>query len=141
MALLLQPTRLLPTQLIQQLAAATRLRSLADHSKRVITGNLTVMGVVKPRPTFWNRCVLDRHGRLVLFEKPNTPLILWAVCSFLDFVVGHSLWVNSPLHTLFRMLAFGFIFIWAWLELSQGTTYLRRLLGFIVLVFILVHNL
>lgn len=73
----------------------------------------------------------DKQGRIVILQAPNVPLICWFILTILDL-----LWsTNQPkAHYFFRMLSFGFIFTWAWLEISSGVNYFRRMLGLFVLI-------
>ncbi len=74
-----------------------------------------------------------------MFQKPNTPLIVWAVCSVLLRII-HEPGALTPTPVFEQLLAavqFGSIFTWSWLEIFQGTNYLRRALGLIVMFFIL----
>lgn len=72
----------------------------------------------------------DNKGQIVLFQAPNAPLICWFI-----LVILNLLWSsNQPkAHHLFHMLSFGFIFTWAWLEITSGVNYFRRALGLLVL--------
>jgi hypothetical protein len=73
----------------------------------------------------------DKQGRIVLFQAPNSPLICWFILVILDFFWSS----NQPkIHYLFHMLRFGFIFTWAWLEITSGVNYFRRALGLLVLI-------
>ncbi|MGQ3890122.1 hypothetical protein ACQUW5_13965 [Legionella sp. CNM-1927-20] len=73
----------------------------------------------------------DKQGRIVLFQMPNWPLILWFIFAVLDFLWSS----NQPkIHYLLQMLSFGFIFTWAWLEITSGVNYFRRTLGLLVLI-------
>ncbi len=72
----------------------------------------------------------DKYGRVVLFEAPNIPLISWAVCT----VVGALIEEPSTLHNIINVVAFGSLFTWAWLEIADGTTYFRRVLGVAIMV-------
>lgn len=73
----------------------------------------------------------DKKGQIVLFQAPNSPLIGWFIFATLNF-----LWSgNQPkVHSLFHALSFGFIFTWAWLEITSGVNYFRRTLGLLVLI-------
>lgn len=73
----------------------------------------------------------DKQGRIVIFQAPNSPLIGWFIFTLLSL-----LWsTNQPkIDYLFAMLSFGFIFTWAWLEITSGVNYFRRALGLIVLI-------
>ncbi len=72
-----------------------------------------------------------------LFEKPNTPLITWAVCLLAGKMIAHTSLHDTVLHRLLELVSFGALFTWAWLELFQGRNNFRRALGLIVLVAIL----
>lgn len=73
----------------------------------------------------------DKNGRVVIAQTPNLPLIGWMI-----FTILNLLWSsNQPqIHALFGTLSFGFIFTWAWLELTDGVNYFRRTLGLIVII-------
>jgi hypothetical protein len=71
----------------------------------------------------WRDLFKDKDGKVVLIERPNLPLIGWLV--FL--ALGH-LFDSAGC----RWLSTAFIFTWAFLEITQGTTYFRRALGVIV---------
>ena len=79
--------------------------------------------------TFLEKCYKDNSGRVVLYQTPNLPLIVWIVTTLL----GH-IFATGELHEALSLIAFGAIFTWAWLELFQGSSYFRRVLGLIVLV-------
>ena len=79
----------------------------------------------------WHNFFKDKDGRVVIFQTPNAPLIGWFIFSILNL-----LWtIRHPKEIyLFHMLSFGFIFTWAWLEITSGVNYFRRTLGLIVLI-------
>jgi len=89
--------------------------------------------------TFWDRCLKDKKGQLVLFQKPNAPLITWVVCSVLLRIIGRpdSLTPTPVYQQILYALQFGSIFTWSWLEIFQGSSYARRVLGLIVMFFII----
>lgn len=80
----------------------------------------------------------DSQNRVVIFQLPNWPLILWFVFALLDLLWSSS---QPKMHLIFHMLRFGFIFTWAWLEITCGVNYFRRTLGFLVLIAVVVSNL
>jgi hypothetical protein len=90
---------------------------------------------VDVRVTFWDKCFRDRHGRVVLAQMPNLPLIVWLVATL----------ATRPLlgkwELLARAIATGAIFTWAWLELFDGDNYFRRALGLVVFMSIFVGYL
>jgi hypothetical protein len=76
---------------------------------------------------FWD----DKHGHFVVWQKPNTVLIIWFVTVVLTIIL--------PDGFLERDLSFiGELAIIAWgiMELGWGVNYFRRLLGFCVLLLI-----
>jgi hypothetical protein len=70
----------------------------------------------------------DERGRLVLWQAPNPPLWLWLASS-----VGERL-LSGRSQQVAGLLAFGALFTWGWLELFEGVTGFRRLLGSVVLI-------
>jgi hypothetical protein len=76
----------------------------------------------------------DKQGRIVLFQMPNAPLICWFILVILNFFWNN----NQPkVDYILQMLRFGFIFTWAWLELTSGVNYFRRALGLLVLIIVI----
>ena len=70
----------------------------------------------------------DRKGKIIVWQTPNIPLIGWALFSVLTHVLPVNKWQIAV-----GYISFGFIFTWAWLELTQGASYFRRILGIVVL--------
>ena len=70
----------------------------------------------------------DDRGRLVLWQVPNPPLILWGVATAATWML------EGDAAEVAALVAFGAIFTWGWLELTSGVTPFRRLLGAVVLV-------
>lgn len=70
----------------------------------------------------------DSKGNVVIWQAPNVPLIGWAVCLLLTRLLPAGSW-----HTLAEYTGFGFLFTWAWLEITQGENYFRKTLGIVVL--------
>lgn len=75
--------------------------------------------------------VKDKNNQVVLFQQPNLPIIVAAI----SFVVGHLL--SGSLSNIFLALAFGAFFTWAWLEVFQGATPIRRIMGASVIILLL----
>lgn len=72
----------------------------------------------------------DKHGKVVVFQSPNIPIGLWFICTIFAKFTNAS----STLHHILETVGFGALFTWAWLEIFQGTTYFRRILGGLILV-------
>ena len=71
----------------------------------------------------------DKHGKTVVWQNFNLPIILWAVFALLS-----KIFKTGDLHTFLSVIAFGLIFTWAWLEINQGASPFRRMLGAIVMI-------
>lgn len=80
-------------------------------------------------PNAFHRFFSDRNGRTVIAQRPNAPLIAWAVAAAVA-------WVLPPgrAHDVVAFVASAFLFTWAWLELTDGDSPFRRVLGGVVLV-------
>ena len=72
----------------------------------------------------------EGHQTIILF--PNLPLILWAV-----FLLAAKFVQGSPWHALLSAASTVSLVVWALLEIVKGTSAFRRVLGSVVLVFIL----
>lgn len=76
--------------------------------------------------------IRDRDGRVVLYQHPNLPAIIWIVSSLLSFVL------SGTLQQIIMIMAYGSGILWALLELTMGVNYFRRVLGAIVLIALLI---
>ncbi|MEY9855890.1 hypothetical protein ABH935_001494 [Catenulispora sp. GAS73] len=81
---------------------------------------------------FWR----DADGRVVLAQWPNLPLIGWLVFAALAGISGGGHWRSAA-----EFVSSAFLFTWAYLELTQGVNYFRRLLGLAVLVVVVSSHL
>lgn len=81
--------------------------------------------------SFLDKCFKDKNNAVVIGQRPNLPIFLF----ILSFLLSKL--VESPnLQESFSSIGTLFLFAWAWLELTEGANYLRRLLGFTVMVII-----
>ena len=88
--------------------------------------------------TFIDRLWKDKNGNQTLLEKPNAPLIGWAFFGLISLALPDGSWRRAA-----QIISFGFLFTWAWLEIHSGRTYLRRVLGVVIMVMIIynrIHN-
>lgn len=76
----------------------------------------------------------DSKGRLVIWQRPNIPLIGWLFFKFLSTIV-HSKQSN------FSNVSTAFLFTWAYLEIASGKSYFRRVLGAVIMAAVLVGYL
>lgn len=70
----------------------------------------------------------DARGRRVIAQPPNAPLVAWALCG----AAAYLLPPGRP-HDVAAFLSSAFLFTWAWLELTDGDSPFRRVLGGAVL--------
>lgn len=87
------------------------------------------MHYTKGMPDYLTNFFKDKNGKVVLGQTPNAPLVGWFVFLVLAHVIPTGRWQQVA-----GYVSFGFIFTWAWLELTQGVNYFRRLLGAVVLI-------
>ena len=77
----------------------------------------------------------DKDGRVVIFQKPNVPIIVWAM----SMVIARL--THGEVRDRFELLAFIALATWAVMEILWGTTLFRRLLGAVVLAVILIGKI
>lgn len=81
------------------------------------------------------RFLSDRHGRIVVAQAPNLPLVTWALMAAAAYLATPR-WVPY-----FAFLSGAALVTWAYLEIRCGDSPFRRVLGVVVLVGLLVHRL
>ena len=86
--------------------------------------------------SFTDKCFKDKDGRVILIQRPNLPLIVWFIGLMASKLVSIGI-----VHDLASIISFGAIFTWAWLELFQGVNYFRRVLGLVVMTFVILGKL
>jgi hypothetical protein len=70
----------------------------------------------------------DQNGRIVIWQWPNVPLFAWLALKTIAMLS------NDPQRAAsFSNLSTAFLFTWAFLELTQGVTVFRKLLGLVVI--------
>ncbi|MDL2341965.1 MAG: hypothetical protein QFB87_02725 [Patescibacteria group bacterium] len=79
---------------------------------------------IKPRHFF-----KDHQGRIVIWQWPNIPLYGWLAFKILSLPIN-----KSPYKSGFDNVSKAFLFTWAFLEITQGVNYFRKLLGVIVML-------
>ncbi|WP_133498759.1 hypothetical protein [Cognatilysobacter terrigena] len=84
-------------------------------------------------PSALRRFFSDANGRLVIAQRPNLPLVLWAA-----FAIAARLMPPSHTRDVVGFVGSALAFTWAWLELTDGDSPFRRVLGALVLVGIVV---
>ena len=74
----------------------------------------------------------DRSGRIVLAQLPNLPIVGWAL-----FAVA-SLVTSGAVREATGQVSTAFLFMWAYLEITAGVNYFRRILGVAVMIAVVV---
>lgn len=69
----------------------------------------------------------DKNGKLVIMQAPNVYIVVW----FTATVV--ALLLSGRWQIAVHVVAVIALIIWAWLEITQGVNYFRKVLGVIVL--------
>ena len=77
--------------------------------------------------SFIDWLVRGKDGKVHLAQFPNTPIIGWFV-----FLITSNLTSNHTLKIGFMSLSMGFLAIWAYLEVAQGSSRIRQILGLVV---------
>jgi hypothetical protein len=78
---------------------------------------------------FWE----DKHGKFVVWQKPNVCLWTWIISMFVNLFVP-----NGIFHEIVGWVSLVALVIWAFLEVFRGVDYFRRLLGLMVLMLLIV---
>ena len=81
--------------------------------------------------SFWK----DKHGNIAIWQRPNLPLISWFA-----FLVIAKLLPDGSLKNGVQFLSTAFILIWAYMEIAEGASYFRRLLGLAVFLVTVSHH-
>ncbi len=70
----------------------------------------------------------DTHGNLAVIQRPNALIVIWVALQLISLVLlDHP---RQGLHTL----SFAVLFTWSYLELTQGISPFRKLLGAIIML-------
>jgi len=83
-----------------------------------------------------NQIFRTKDGKIVIWQFPNIPIIIWGLSLLLAKIV-----TEGPVHNLASAISFGALFTWAWLEIFQGVNYFRRALGLVILTIIILNTI
>ncbi len=75
-----------------------------------------------------DRLFRDSEGKIVIWQWPNAPLWAWIAST----VLGYGL--HGTPKILIGYIGSAALYVWAMLELTQGITLFRRILGSVVMV-------
>ena len=71
----------------------------------------------------------DKDGKVVIGQTPNAPILIWAV------LLVANLFIHNPhISTLQNV----FLFVWAYLELTEGVNSFRKTLGAVIALGVIV---
>lgn len=76
--------------------------------------------------------VEDKNGRIVIWQTPNTLLWIWITLRVITQLLN-----EGQVKTGFEQLSTAVLFTWATYELSKGANLFRKLLGFVILAYII----
>lgn len=71
----------------------------------------------------------DSNGKLAVWQWPNVPLIGWMLFKVFSIILS-----SPSIKNWSENLSTAFLFTWAYLEITGGTSYFRRFLGVLVMV-------
>ncbi|MBC7943623.1 hypothetical protein H7X68_03950 [Candidatus Saccharibacteria bacterium] len=80
-----------------------------------------------------SKFIRDKNNNIVIWQSPNLPLFGWFI-----FMIMAYLAPSEFFKTGFTDLSRTFLFVWSYLEIAQGSSYFRRLVGVIIMLVILV---
>lgn len=72
----------------------------------------------------------DKEGRWAVVQFPNALISAWFILLVVNFFL-HS----QPLHYLQSAV----LFAWAYMEMTEGESSFRKLLGAVVLIFVIIN--
>lgn len=76
----------------------------------------------------------DKDGKVTLAQSPNLPIVGWVVFKLISIPIS-----NQPVKTGFESVATAFLFVWAYLEIVEGDSNFRRLLGVVIMILIVLN--
>ena len=79
-----------------------------------------------------DKIIRDKDNNVVLMQFPNPPLIGWLI-----FLIIAQFVPSGFFKIGFTNLSGGLLFVWSYLEITQGSSYARRLLGAVVMISVL----
>jgi hypothetical protein len=86
--------------------------------------------------TLFNKFIRDKNDHIAIWQTPNVPIIGWLICTLTSHFVA-----SGHFKTAFGYLGVAFLFTWAYLEIKDGSSHFRRLLGLIVFLGVVIELL
>ena len=81
---------------------------------------------------FFDKLLKDKHGRVVIAQKPNALIIAAGVLFVGSLLSPDGSTLQSVIEVLFRCA----LIAWGLLELFGGVNWLRRLMGLFVIIWV-----
>lgn len=82
-----------------------------------------------------NRFFYDSNNAIVLFQWPNIPLSIWIICTLV------TAYTSGTVQNISSLIATISLVIWTLLEITTGVNYFRRMLGLIILAYVILTRL
>ena len=79
----------------------------------------------------FKKLFLTKKGKVVIGQTPNLPIIFWFFFAVLSILIQNPL-LNQKLLFFSRAS----LFIWAYLEITEGVNMFRKLLGVVGLAYL-----
>lgn len=83
------------------------------------------------KPSLWDKTWKDKNGNIVLWQRPNIWLIVWAVLTTV------SLFFFGIAANVLAIISHASLLVWSMLEIFRGINYFRRFLGVLVLLYVI----
>ncbi len=84
--------------------------------------------------SFFDKSFKDKNGKITLAQKPNILIIIWIVC------IVASRFTSGSILSVFSIIGLISIVLWAILEIFTGVNYFRRLLGLVVITYVIISK-
>ncbi len=83
--------------------------------------------------TAFGKLFKDKQGNVVIAQMPNVAIIGWLAFKALGYVSRGNIQAGS------QQLSSAFLFVWAYLEITTGVNYFRRLIGGVIMALLAVQ--
>lgn len=87
---------------------------------------------VRRNQDLWDKIWRDKHGNIVIYQRPNIWLVVWVGLTVVSLFVPHG-----AAEAITWWLSLAALTVWAGLEVWRGVNYFRRALGALILVLII----
>jgi hypothetical protein len=75
---------------------------------------------------------ITKDGKVVIGQFPNIPIIIWLVSLIINYLVN-----NDKISLVVSLVGTLSLVYWAILEITKGVNGLRRLLGLVILLYVI----